>query len=130
MPSNDKSKLAEQLVDTISTRAGGRRSSTADEREGARNVNRRKHQRHFKPTLAIAFGHKAYPTRDWSLGGACVVGLPAELRVDSSHPVAVVIGQRQFPAMARIRRTESRQVGLQFTTLPAATQAVLTRLAR
>ncbi len=129
MPSNDKSKLAEQLVDTISTRAGGRRSVGADERDGARNVNRRKHQRYIKPTLGIAFGNKAYPTRDWSLGGACVLGAP-ELRANTTLPVAIVVGQRQFPATAQIRRNESRQLGLQFTILPPAAQAVLTRLAR
>ena len=130
MAGDDKAKLAEQLVNTISTRAGGRRSALDDEREGTRGRNRRKHQRYLKPTLGIAVGQKAYPTRDWSLGGACVVGLPPELRVNTSHTVGVVVGQRQFPATMQIRRIDSRQVGVQFTTLAPATQAMLSRLAR
>ena len=130
MAGSDKSKLASDLVNTISTRAGGRRSAADDQRDGAGHANRRRHQRYLKPTLGIAIGHKAYPTKDWSLGGACVVGLPAELRVNATLSAGVVIGQHQYPATVQIRRTESRQVGVQFTTLPAATQALLSRLAR
>ena len=128
MSSSDKSRLANDLVNTISARAGGRDRAAADARGAA--DNRRQHPRFPKPTLAIAFGRVAFPTKDWSLGGACVVGAPAEARVNATVPVAVVIGQRQFPATAKIRRQESRQLGVQFTALPPETRAALGRLVR
>src|SRR5215831_7412477 len=117
MPSPDKSKsrLAGELVNTISARAGGRDRSADDARSGPGNYNRRQHPRYPKPTLAVAFGRVAFPTKDWSLGGACVIGAPAGVQVNTSLPVGVVIGQRQFPATARVRRSEGRQLGLQFT---------------
>jgi len=130
MSSSDKSKLAGELVNTISARAGGRYRASDDEQLGAGKTNRRQHPRYPKPTLAIAFGRVAFPTKDWSLGGACIVGAPAEVRVNTSYPVGVVIGQRQFPATAQIRRSAARQLGLQFTVLPPETRAALGRLSR
>ena len=128
IPDKSKSRLAGELVNTISARAGGRDRSTDD--AGPGNTNRRQHTRYPKPTLAIAFGRVAFPTKDWSLGGACVVGAPVGVQLNTSLPVGVVIGQRQFPATARVRRSAGRQLGLQFTALPPETQAALGRLAR
>ncbi|MBI3514026.1 MAG: PilZ domain-containing protein [Proteobacteria bacterium] len=128
MSNNDKSKLAGELVNTISARAGGRHRAAADEQSGS--ANRRQHPRFPKPTLAVAFGRVAFPTKDWSLGGACIIGSPVDARANASQPVAVVIGQRQFPATARIRRQDTRQLGLEFTAMPPETRAALGRLVR
>jgi hypothetical protein len=132
MADTNKSRLADELVGTISSRAGGSLRRVDDERSGPGNVNRREHQRFLKPTLRVGIGHTAYPTRDWSFGGTCLMGVPGEVRVGATYPVAVVIGQRQFPATAQVRRhtASARQVGLQFTQLPPETRAALGRLAR
>jgi hypothetical protein len=130
MADGDKSRLANELVGTISSRAGGRLRTAGDERLGPGDANRREHPRFLKPTLRVGIGHTAYMTKDWSLGGTCLVGVPGDVRVGASYPVAVVIGQRQFPATAQVRRHANRQVGLQFTGLPPETRAALGRLVR
>jgi hypothetical protein len=131
MANTDKAKLVGELMNTIDTSAGGRRQrGRDDEAHGGRN--RRQHPRYFKPTLGVAFGHRPYPTTDWSLGGARVTGVQAAVAANTTLPVTIVVGQQQFPATAQVRRYDAgtRELGLKFTGLPAATADVLNRLKR
>jgi hypothetical protein len=132
MSKTDKSKLAGELMNTIGTSAGGRYRRGHDRGEDEANANRRQHARYFKPTLGVAFGHKPYPTRDWSLGGVCVAGVQVAVAANTTHPLTIVVGQQQFPATARVRRyvAQTRELALEFTGLPRATADVLNRLKR
>jgi hypothetical protein len=133
MANTDKAKLAGELMNTIGAGAGGnyRRGRDIGEHDSAKS-NRRQHPRYFKPTLGVAFGHKPYPTRDWSLGGVCVAGVQSGVAPNSTVALTLVIGHLQFPATGQVRRyvAEARELALEFKGLPRATADVLTRLKR
>jgi hypothetical protein len=127
---SDKSRLAQELLDSLRSDISARVKSNADKETGPRRIvtptdsmatghQKRDNKRFSVPVLRVNIGTQGYDTIDWSIGGLQIKDYVGTLKVYARVKIAVSEGKRDstyYSVECRVARIDLKQrtLSLQF----------------
>ena len=128
--SGSKSRLAQELIDSLKSDISSRPKSAADKEQGPRRIvtpqdsmatghQKRDNKRFTVPVLRVNIGTQGYDTIDWSIGGVQIKDYVGTLKVYARVKIAVSEGKRDstyYQVECRVARMDpkKRTLSLQF----------------